>query len=92
MKMNENALLSLLGESKTPRIKERQVVRRMATRPDVSRCVKHKAVFWCDGRTVSLGYFLNEVTRDEVVTMAKTLRNMGIPLDTIREAVQRMTR
>jgi hypothetical protein len=92
MKRNESSLLALLGESKPPKIKERQVVRRMATRPDIPPCVKYKAVFWCDGRTVALGYFLNEITRDEAVTMAKTLRNMGIPLDAIREAVQRMTR
>ncbi len=53
---------------------------------------RYRAQVWCDGRPVFLGYFLNEVTRDEVVTMAKGMRDIGLPLDAIREAVQRMTR
>jgi hypothetical protein len=79
-------------DPKPPRIKERQVARRMSTRPDVPQCVKHKATIWHQGRTVALGWFMSEQVRDEAVTMAKTMRQLGIPLEMIREAVQRMTR
>lgn len=54
--------------------------------------VKYKATIWHQGRTVSLGWFMSEQVRDEAVTMAKTMRNLGVPLEAIRESVQRMTK
>jgi len=54
--------------------------------------VKYRAQMWTNGRNVNLGSFYTEQVRDEAVTMAKAMRDLGIPLETIREAVQRMTR
>lgn len=52
--------------------------------------VKHKATLWYQGRTVALGWYLTQQVRDEAVTLAKSMRAIGLPLESIREAVRRM--
>jgi hypothetical protein len=58
----------------------------------VSTCKTQKAALWFKDRMVTLGWFSNEQARDEAVTMAKAMRSLGLPLEAIREAVQRMTK
>lgn len=53
---------------------------------------KYRAQVWIDGRNINLGSYLNEITRDEVVTMAKSMRSLGLPIEAIREAAQRMAK
>lgn len=52
--------------------------------------VKYKATMWYQGRTVALGWFLTQQVRDEAVTLAKSMRAIGLPLESIRDAVRRM--
>lgn len=52
--------------------------------------VKHRAQVWIDGRNVNLGSFLTEQVRDEAVTLAKSMRAIGLPIEAIRDAMRSM--
>lgn len=54
--------------------------------------VKYRAQVWINGANVNLGSFLSEQVRDEVVAMAKSMRSLGLPIEAIRESVQRMSK
>lgn len=59
-------------------------------RPSLPAAVKYRAQVWVDGRNVNLGSFLTQQVRDEAVTLAKSMRTIGLPLESIRDAVRRM--
>ncbi len=42
--------------------------------------LRYKATVWENGRSVSLGWFMTESVRDEVVAEAKRLRSIGLPV------------
>lgn len=50
------------------------------TAPRTVSPLRYKATVWEKGRSVSLGWFMTESVRDEVVAEAKRLRSMGLPV------------
>lgn len=92
--MSEQELLALLAPYRTEAPKRTPidpVVRaKPLRRPGLPAVVKHKATMWHQGRTVALGWYLTKQVRDEAVTLAKSMRAIGLPLEAIRDAVRRM--
>lgn len=50
------------------------------TAPRTISPLRYKATVWEKGRSVSLGWFMTESVRDEVVAEAKRLRSIGLPV------------
>lgn len=93
-RMNEQELLALLAPYRTEAPKRAPVDPVVRAKPlqraNLPPVVKHRAQVWIDGRNVNLGSFLTEQVRDEAVTLAKSMRAIGLPLEAIRDAVRSM--
>ncbi len=86
-RMSDDQLRALLGDGEPLRKRKAAPVSLAPTMPreKVKRPLKHdpvppryKAQIWWQGKNHSLGWFLTEQVRDEVVTDAKALRAMGL--------------
>lgn len=93
-RMSEQELLALLAPYRTEAPKREPIDPVVRAKPlqrsSLPPVVKHKATIWYQGRTVALGWYLTQQVRDEAVTLAKSMRAIGLPLEAIREAVRRM--
>lgn len=92
--MSEQELMALLAPYCTEAPKRAPIDPVVRAKPlrrvNLPPVVKYRAQVWLDGRNVNLGSFLTEQVRDEAVTLAKSMRAIGLPLEAIREAVRRM--
>lgn len=89
-RMSDDQLRALLGDSEPVRKRRAATVSPFPAQPSpprekLRRLPRHepvppryKAQIWYQGKNHSLGWFLTEQVRDEVVTDAKNLRNMGL--------------
>lgn len=86
-RMSDDQLRALLGDGEPLRKRKAAPVSLFPALPRerVKRPLKHdpvppryKAQIWWQGKNHSLGWFLTEQVRDEVVTDAKALRAMGL--------------
>lgn len=93
-RMSEQELLALLAPYRTEAPKRAPIDPVVRAKPlqraSLPPVVKYKATIWYQGRTVALGWYLTQQVRDEAVTLAKSMRAIGLPLESIREAVRRM--
>lgn len=93
-RMSEQEMRDLLGPRRADPPKRAPIDPVVRAKPlrrsSLPPVVKHRAQVWIDGRNVNLGSFLTEQVRDEALALAKSMRAIGLPLETIREAVHRM--
>lgn len=93
-RMSEQELLALLAPYRTEAPKRAPVDPVVCAKPlqhaSLPPVVKYKATIWYQGRTVALGWYFTQRVRDEAVTLAKSMRAIGLPLESIRKAVHRM--
>lgn len=92
-RMSDDDLRAMLGESEPVKPRKRARLPHMPplvpvipkpkpfySAPRTVSPLRYKATVWENGRSVSLGWFMTESVRDEVVAEAKRLRSIGLPV------------